>query len=317
MSCNKNDDAGEAPIYAGYQKTSITTQESGEISLGVWYPTHEVETSYTYNRAASGLDVVGRVAENASVASGSWPLVIFSHGFSGGGIGSVEICEFLAREGYVVVAPDHDDAVIAVRVEGQASGTIDDAFDYLEQNPFGNGDNYLYRRSEILDVIEYFASESRYNSNPQELILGGHSMGGWTVMKAVESGIDPVATFLFSMGELNWLFTGQRYFEAAFFEALEFPTAYFYGGVEYAQAVNNGRSNVYAAYCFTHSPSPSYGLLVANGNHFTYNSEAVAPQSHANPDQLTSINSRLLAFLDQHVKGESTSITEEAEDVSK
>ena len=87
-------------------------------------------------------------------------------------------------------------------------------------------------------------------------------MGGWTVMKAVESGFKPKAMFLFSMGELNWLYSQRRYFEAPFFRSLDFPTAYFYGGAEYAQAISASLGNVYAAFCFTHSPSPSYGLLV-------------------------------------------------------
>ncbi|MGI9547769.1 MAG: hypothetical protein ACR2MM_11055 [Flavobacteriaceae bacterium] len=317
LSCNNDESPAELQIHAGYQKDILSIPNGPEVNLAIWYPTLEEERSYIYNTAASQLDLSGTVAENSAVADGLWPLIIFSHGFSGGGIGSAEICESLARAGYVVVAPDHSDAVISVRVEGTASGTISDALNYLENNPFGDGSDYLYRLSEIQGLIAHFTAQSSFNINPAQLILGGHSMGGWTVMKAVENGSRPTAAFLFSMGELNWLFAGQRYYQAEFFEGLDFPTAYYYGEDEYGQAVNNGRENVYAAYCFTHSPSPSYGLIVENGNHFTYNSQAVAPQSHGDASQLESITSRLIRFLDKYVKGEETTVTQDPLDVHK
>ena len=65
------------------------------------------------------------------------------------------------------------------------------------------------------------------------------------------------------------------------------------GEQKYGQAISAGLGNVYAAYCFTHSPSPSYGLMVKQGNHFTYNSEAVAPGSFGSNVQIKSINDRL------------------------
>lgn len=316
LSCNK-EESTELPLQAAFQKSTVANPSGGETAVAIWYPTTENQSDYIYNTAASGLEVVGRVAENASVADGKWPLIVFSHGFSGGGVGSVEICETLARAGYVVVAPDHSDPVIAVRINGSASGTLIEALAYLENNPFGDGSDYEYRIPEVLGIVDYFSSNSLYNIDQNQLILAGHSMGGWTVMKSVESGLRPSAMFLFSMGELNWLFTGQRYFEAPFFQELDFPTAYFYGAVEYAQAIDFGRDNVYAAFCFANSPGPSYGLLVPEGTHFTYNSMAIAPQSYGNAMQLESINTRLIKFLDKHTKNLNVEVTLEDSDVSK
>lgn len=81
----------------------------------------------------------GKVSYNASEINDNHPVIILSHGFSGGGIGSVEICEELARSGYYVFAPDHSDPVMCVRIQGQSNGTLTDALDYLDNNPFGNG----------------------------------------------------------------------------------------------------------------------------------------------------------------------------------
>lgn len=285
--------------------------------LAIWYPSLENEASYTYNTSAAAIEVTGKVAENATVAEGSWPLVIFSHGFSGGGIGSIEICEALARAGYVVVAPDHSDAVLNVRVNGSASGTISDALTYLSEHPFEDGAAYTYRIAEVQAAMASIKANAAFHIDPNKIALGGHSMGGWTAMKAMEQGAEPTAMFLLSMGELNWLFQEQRYFEAPFFQAFDFPTAYFYGGVEYSQAVSAGRDNVYAAYCFANSPSPSYGLLVAQGNHFTYNSQAIAPDLYGQEFQLELINKKLINFLDRHVKELEVSVTDDPLDVTK
>ncbi len=316
LGCHK-DETPEIPLRAGFQKKVVDNPDSGETDIAIWYPTAEDQTVYVYNSAASGIEVTGLVAENAKVADGRWPLIVFSHGFSGGGVGSVEICEALARAGYVVVAPDHSDPVIAVRTNGPATGTLTEALAYLENNPFGDGSDYEYRIPEILGIVEHFGTDQLFNIDQDQLVLAGHSMGGWTVMKTLESGLKPSAMFFFSMGELNWLFTGQRYFEAPFFQSFDFPTAYFYGGEEYAQAINLGRNNVYAAFCYTNSPGPTYGLWVPEGNHFTYNSRAIAPQSYATDEQLESINTRLISFLDKHLKNIDAEVATEDSDVSK
>jgi dienelactone hydrolase len=319
FGCSRTDDVvngNPQEINAGYQKVQIPYPDVGHLWAGVWYPTTQTEIAYTYNTAATELDINGFVAENAPTAAGNWPLVVFSHGFSGGGIGSVEVCEALARAGYVVVAVDHSDAVLAVRVQGPANGTIAEALQYLSDHPFGDGTDYEYRIGETTAVINAIQAKSDLNLS-SELILGGHSMGGWTVMKTMESGLKPDAMFVFSMGELNWLFTGNRYFEAPFFQNIEFPTAYFYGDVEYRQAVNADRGNVYAAFCYEHSPSPSYGLMVTEGNHFSYNSQALAPGSGGSTAQFNAINTRLINFLDRHIKNKDIIVSEDPDDVSK
>jgi len=317
LSCADKGNLEEATIHAGYNTLTLANPNGGNLQVAMWYPTYANENTFIYNTSSLNIDITGSVAFQGPVADADWPLIVFSHGFSGSGIGSVEICEALARSGYVVAAPDHADAVMSARIEGSASGTIVDALLYLENNPFGTGSSYLYRVSEIETVVNSLLANPDYKIDPSKLVLGGHSMGGWTVMKSLQNKISPKAMFLFSMGELNWLFQGQRYFDSPFFQTLNFPTAYFYGGVEYAQALAAGRDNVYAAYCFTHSPSPSYGLLLPQGNHFTYNSKAIAPQSGGNESQLASIINRLINYLDKHIKNRNVVVSNDPADVSK
>jgi pimeloyl-ACP methyl ester carboxylesterase len=175
----------------------------------------------------------------------------------------------------------------------------------------------LYRIAEIQQVIASLKQRTDFNLDLSKITYAGHSMGAWTVMKAMAAGPRPKAMFAYSMGELNWLFQGQRYFESNFFQQLDFPTAYFYGAQELDEAVKANRGNVYAAFAFTFSPSPSYGFIVPQGNHFTYNSYAVAPGAFGQPSQLQSILVKTISFLDKHVKNKTTTLVLETGDVSK
>jgi len=321
MACKNIDDSLIEPDInkknnAGYTFFKIAHRGQDSLQLAAWFPTLDEEEEYRYNTASTGMVVTGKVSHNAREIAGIHPAIIFSHGFSGGGIGSVEICEALARAGYYVFAPDHGDALMSVRIQGQSKGTLSEALDYLNDHPFGNGDAYGYRVSEMQSIIAFLHASS-FNIDKRKFILGGHSMGGWTVMKTVENGYTPIALFFFSMGELHWLHNHSRYFESHFFQDLDCPTAYFYGGSEYGEAIAAGLHNVYAAYCFTYSPSPSYGLLVKGGTHFTYNSRAVAPGSYGSTEQLQSINYRLINFLNRHGRGMNITVTKEPEDVTK
>lgn len=311
--CEENADD---PVQAGFKVLELPYGNSS-LKVAVWYPTLEREKNYTYNTSSGGLALTGLVAKDGAVKSGSWPLIIFSHGFSGGGIGSVEICEALAREGYVIVAPDHSDAVLTVRISGEANGTIQDALAYLEANPFGGGTAYTYRIDEIQHVITSMKQRTDFFIDAAKVVYAGHSMGAWTVMKAMAAGPRPTAMFLYSMGELNWLFQGARYFESNFFEDIDFATAYFYGGQELNEALNANRGNVYAAYAYNFSPRPGYGFIVPQGNHFTYNSKAVAPTAFGQPHQLENIIRKTVYFLNKHVKGQSVKLDLGAGDVSK
>ena len=317
VGCNKENTQVEKTINAGFKKITIENPNGGNMLVAIWYPTYENENAYIYNTVSTNLNITGKVAYDSEIAESGWPLIVFSHGFSGSGIGSVEICEALAKSGYVIAVPDHSDAVMSARIEGSATGTIDDALTYLESNPFDDGSNYEYRISEIQAVITNLKTNTNFKIDPDKLILGGHSMGGWTVFKSLQNNNNTKAIFLFSMGELNWLFKEQRYFDSDFFQSLTFPTAYFYGGVEYNQAISAGRDNVYAAYCFTHSPSPSYGLLVPQGNHFTYNSKAISPQLYGDENQSASITTKLINYLDKHVKGKNINVSNDPLDLTK
>src|SRR5512134_1013342 len=86
----------------------VLVLDSGR-KVAVWYPAAAPEEPHAYTRANNGF--LGSVARDAPPAAcPRVPLVLFSHGLGGCALQSTFLTEELARRGYVVAAPDHQDA---------------------------------------------------------------------------------------------------------------------------------------------------------------------------------------------------------------
>src|SRR5882757_560108 len=105
MACALAEHAGPRPFHAGM--TRITVQDAVPFDTLVAYPTDATEVPFQdgpYTIAAS---------RDAPIASGNFPVVLFSHGGGGtlkaGGssLPYAALATSLAREGFVVVAPFH------------------------------------------------------------------------------------------------------------------------------------------------------------------------------------------------------------------
>lgn len=161
---------------------------AGALKMAVWYPTTTAAATYQY--FGPGGDMTGQVALNAPIASCSqFPLVVFSHGWSGCGIQSVFLTEQLARLGYIVAAPDHQDY----------GCTVDGAPENLQQvnfefplKMFGDPTTWTpntatYRNVDIETVLNYMLNTWTYKSsiNPNAIAMSGHSFGGYTTFAKI------------------------------------------------------------------------------------------------------------------------------------
>lgn len=300
------------PPRVGYSVVTVEVPATGtRIPTAVWYPTEKAESPLTYGSGQSG-SILGSAALDAPAKAGNWPLLVFAHGFSGGGTGSAEITEAIARAGYVVACPDLSDPIMCVRTTGPASGTISQALEFLTAHPFNGTTTYDYRPKEFLGVLDALLGRKELNIDAGKVALGGHSLGGWTALSIAAGNPRVKACVLYSMGELNWYCTGMRYFEAPFFQSLGIPTIYFYGSKEQdavaaAHSIPNGYGGwwplVVSKFEFYSSPSPSYLLQIPGGNHFVYNSSAVANDAAGTPQQFAAIATSTTQFLDRHLKG--------------
>ena len=155
------------------------------LTVAVWYPTKDEPKPYKYGRTLA-TDAVRLDAEPLPGQKGR-PFLAWSHGYGGGGIGSVFLAEAMAAKGWVVAACDHSDEDQAVRIrtgpqkiDGRAylerAKKIADSADTFDRK------FYAYRPQEMKIMIDGVISSKQFQDiiDPDKLAFGGHSFGGFT-----------------------------------------------------------------------------------------------------------------------------------------
>ena len=124
---------------------------------------------------------------------GGFPLVLFSHGFTGCDTQSIFLMEALAQAGYFVLAPNHRDAAC-----GSAQGTDDwypgKLFEKLQstpsQKPFydpgaWSDATFKDRAADLKALLDAVLGEREFQGVPIDATrigVAGHSLGGYTVL---------------------------------------------------------------------------------------------------------------------------------------
>ncbi len=118
-----------------------------------------------------GLDIA---VWRPKLAIAPYPLVIFSHGFHGISTQSEFIMNALAKDGYLVVAPNHDDA--GFKVSGPQ-------VDFSKPGDWKDS-TYQDRRDDIKKLMPALAKDSRFKDQIDwsKVALAGHSLGGYTAL---------------------------------------------------------------------------------------------------------------------------------------
>lgn len=167
------------------------------MDIAVWYPAAGPEGPFSYVLAKG--EVATKLAENGKPLAGPYPLIIFSHGAVGSGLGAAFLAETLARHGYVVAAPDHTDEVTGARIDPKKNppqkGLLKYVFKvrdvYLDKKAQEFRPKLSYRPYQVKSSIDLLLAE---NKNPPSDFYGtldenkigviGHSFGAWTAFTA-------------------------------------------------------------------------------------------------------------------------------------
>lgn len=159
----------EAPYKVGVQTLTVKG-----VNVTVWYPTTSGEKSQPYK--AGGIN--GRFIQKGKInACRKFPLVVFSHGFTGCSMQSLFFTEELARRGYVVAAPDHADSLCDA---SGFSGFLSDTSFFAPQK--WTSKTYAYRRNDVENVVKTMTSDRNFKKivDSSKIGLVGHSLGGYT-----------------------------------------------------------------------------------------------------------------------------------------
>ncbi len=158
------------PYRVGYRTMDVTYTPEGfteprTINVSIWYPTEA-----SRGDAAVYFDLVTRedVLLEATPAAGPHPVLAFSHGNGGVAEQSYFMTERFASHGWVVVAPDHT---------GNTLVDFDESLlaDIVVLRPLD--------MSAMLDeVYELPAGDPLAGQLADELVVSGHSFGGYTTL---------------------------------------------------------------------------------------------------------------------------------------
>jgi predicted dienelactone hydrolase len=219
---------------------------------------------------------------------GKAPLVVFSHGFGGKNTQTAFLMKAMAQAGYLVVAPNHNDAnfSMATHFRPQENFTKVDAW---------SDKTYIDRQRDIVNLLEALHKDPSWDKQIDwsEMALCGHSLGGYTVLGLAGAwpswkiagvkgviALSPYTSPLNQKGSLN---------------KLNVPVMY-QGGTRDTGCTPSVKRPGGA---FSKTGSPAYFVEFDQFTHFTWT------DFNRDKDKQDLINYYCIAFLDKYVKGKS------------
>ena len=156
------------------------------LPVDVWYPATDQyqgqdlddATKDRFKTLPDSPEVTQDAVKDAEAASGSFPMVIFSHGFAGERRQSTHLCTHLASHGFVVAGMDHVGNTTADMLA--AAGTPPDPDlirTFMADRPAD--------ASFVIDRM--LAGDSGLTVDPERIGISGHSFGGWTSLMTTAS----------------------------------------------------------------------------------------------------------------------------------
>lgn len=123
----------------------------------------------------AGLDVA--VWQPSSYPAQGAPLVVFSHGFHGVNTQSISLMKALASEGYLVVSPNHKDAMGSGRAFYKPEENLGNPASWNDQT-------HVDRHKDVVNLLKELKSNPKWRGKIDwsKLVLAGHSLGGYTAM---------------------------------------------------------------------------------------------------------------------------------------
>lgn len=155
----------------GFTQVTLTDVPERPLNTTIWYPTQDVSdtTLIGDNPAFIGTQVI----KGARMQSGTFPVVLLSHGYRGNWRNQNWLATELAGRGYIVAAVDHP-------------GTTS-----FDQSP-KQAAKWWERPRDVSRILDYLLSKAPWKqlSNVNDVTAIGHSLGGWTVMQLVGARVD-------------------------------------------------------------------------------------------------------------------------------
>ena len=234
-----------------------------------------------------------------------WPLLIFSHGFGGCAKQSAFLTEYLADQGYIVIAPDHQDARCRGHFNGGGglSGGMRGGTKDWPEKPFRTPDVWTDktdadRRDDVLFALASMLDDRMYKPyiDTERMGLIGHSLGGYTVL-GLAGGWSSWKDERFKAVVALSPYIGP-YVRKKTLRSIDVPVLY-EGGTKdkpiTPEIMRRGGG-------YDQTPAPKYFIELDGGDHFSF--------TELDRGYQDIIRRTVLAFVNKYVKGENVSIDE-------
>src|SRR5262249_40978997 len=245
------------PYPVGLRKITFTYRPregpARQRKVMLWYPTTGKEQPYDYFR------VKGFARPDAPLAPGAHPVILFSHGYRGAAGQTIFLLEAFAREGYVVAAVDHADALPEKQDKPFDLGQFFDAKSW-------NDGKFRDRRDDLVALLDHLLElnddkESYLHEHLDKKAVGaaGHSLGGYTVLGTVG-------------GWPDW--RDERIRAALLLSPYTMPFSKTLDKVETPVMLQGGTHDwgitPFLRAAYDPLPGPKYYLVLKNANHFEW-----------------------------------------------
>ena len=295
LGCRKADSAPPRPTpqAVGFRIFQWNYQaddgSSRPLTVAAWYPARSTDKPVTY---ANGFPGAAFADADADTSGGPYPLIVWSHGYTGSGLAAAYLGEYLVPRGYVLAAVDHNDPATPMRITGNTRRPGDGTAlrrkraldDLLAERPGLDHTRHAYRPTELSLTIDHLLTENADPDSPlhglidpQRLGAGGHSMGGYTVMSLVgclEGRRDRRIRAAVLHSPAAWMWRKADY------ERIAVPVVLMIGELEKRRPVK--LLDIERA--VAHMPSPSWYLEIIDAAHATFVDRPGAPDDAASDD---------------------------------
>lgn len=244
----------------------------------------------TLHVTVAGRDVAVWKPAGAPPAAG-FPLVVFSHGYTGCNTQTTFLMLALAKAGYLVLAPNHKDATCgSARHVGRAFQKPEEPFRDVEK---WNDHTYIDRREDMEAILDAALAGQGFEGVPVDTSrvgIAGHSLGGYTALglaggwaswkdsrlKAVLA-LSPHCSPFVVRGQLSKMATAVMY-QGGTRDLGETPMVKKTGGA------------------YDQSAKPKYFIELDGAGHFAW--------TNLNHTYIPTINAYSVAFFNAYLKGE-------------
>ncbi len=225
-----------------------------------------------------------------------WPLLVFSHGFRGCAMQSLWLTQYLADSGYIVIAPDHEDANCRSYTDGLASKlqAWRSNKSFRPEKPFRKPDMWTDkteadRRDDLLFAVSSMLDDRQYKNyiDTDKMGLIGHSLGGYTVLGL--AGAWPSWKDKRFKAVLVFSPFATPYYPTHGIAKINIPVMY-QGGTKDIDVTPNVKKTAYAQ-----AKAPKYLVELDGAGHYASTLRDKGYESI--------INQTALAFFDKYVKG--------------